>query len=250
LSALRELGCHQNRITGLDVTGLDNLTAVNCKYNYIEKQSDVKGYTGNITFGPQHTPRFRATTDIAGVYAQTSVGVPLVLTGKVVPSDADNQNIVWNIANVGTTGAAISDSTFTATSSGTARVQAAITNGEAVGVDYAKNFYITVNDIYNVIVNGGKSSKTAAEESEIVTITADIAPKGQQFKEWTASSSITFKNPLLAVTTFRMPANEVTVTANFEATAEIADSSSISPFAIAIAVLIAIVVILIIVRKK
>jgi len=50
-----------------------------------------------------------------------------------------------------------------------------------------------------------------------VTITADKALAGQQFKNWTtASAGVTFADTNRASTTFTMPANTVTVAANFE----------------------------------
>ncbi|GBU23184.1 hypothetical protein R80B4_03100 [Fibrobacteres bacterium R8-0-B4] len=50
-----------------------------------------------------------------------------------------------------------------------------------------------------------------------VTISAGTAPNGQIFKNWTAAG-VTLSNPNSASTTFIMPANAVTVTANFETT--------------------------------
>ncbi|GBU23322.1 hypothetical protein R80B4_03239 [Fibrobacteres bacterium R8-0-B4] len=50
-----------------------------------------------------------------------------------------------------------------------------------------------------------------------VSISAGTAPTGQVFKNWTATGgSVTFANANSAVTTFTMPTNAVTVTANFE----------------------------------
>ena len=50
-----------------------------------------------------------------------------------------------------------------------------------------------------------------------VTITSGIAPAGQQFRNWTTESSgVTFADANNQITTFIMPANAVTVTANFE----------------------------------
>jgi uncharacterized protein (TIGR02145 family) len=50
-----------------------------------------------------------------------------------------------------------------------------------------------------------------------VTISAGTAPSGQQFKDWTTSSvGVNFVNENSSTTTFVMPDNVVTVTANFE----------------------------------
>ena len=73
---------------------------------------------------------------------------------------------------------------------------------------------------YAVTVNGGSgvtgSGNYAAGET--VSITAGTPPAGQQFKNWTtASSGVTFADANSANTSFTMPANAVTVTANFGA---------------------------------
>nr|AGS51931.1 cell surface protein [uncultured bacterium contig00003] len=69
---------------------------------------------------------------------------------------------------------------------------------------------------YAVTVVSGTGSGDY-EEGETVFITADAAPQFQQFKNWTTSSAgVTFANANSDTTTFTMPANNVTVTANYE----------------------------------
>ncbi|MGN0142633.1 MAG: DUF6273 domain-containing protein, partial [Roseburia sp.] len=71
---------------------------------------------------------------------------------------------------------------------------------------------------YTVTVNNGSGSGEYAE-NDSVTITADAAPDGQQFKNWVGLEdlSITSGNAASESVTFMMPAKEVTVTANYEA---------------------------------
>ncbi|MDR0438262.1 MAG: S8 family serine peptidase [Bacteroidales bacterium] len=66
---------------------------------------------------------------------------------------------------------------------------------------------------YVVTVNGGTGSGSF-EEGEIVNIQA-IPPSGEQFVDWTADG-VTLEYPNHASTSFAMPANDVTLTANFE----------------------------------
>jgi formylglycine-generating enzyme required for sulfatase activity len=71
----------------------------------------------------------------------------------------------------------------------------------------------TINT-YAVIVNGGSGSGNYAAGTN-VTITATV-PSGQQFTNWTVNSGgATLVNANSASTTFTMPANAVSVTANF-----------------------------------
>ncbi|MDD4564084.1 MAG: S-layer homology domain-containing protein [Eubacteriales bacterium] len=56
-------------------------------------------------------------------------------------------------------------------------------------------------------------------EGAIVTITADAAPDGQRFKEWTGADELEFTegSKTTATAKFKMPANAVTLTAAYEA---------------------------------
>ena len=68
---------------------------------------------------------------------------------------------------------------------------------------------------YTVTVNSGTGSGTYAEGA-VVTITATV-PDGQQFTGWTVNEGgVTLADASNATTTFTMPAQAVTVTANFQ----------------------------------
>ena len=72
------------------------------------------------------------------------VGMPLILTGTVVPEDATNQTISWSIDSVITTEAILTGDTLYITEAGIVVVTATIVNGIAKGTDYVKEFTITV----------------------------------------------------------------------------------------------------------
>lgn len=65
---------------------------------------------------------------------------------------------------------------------------------------------------FSVVVEGGTGSGTYYE-GDLVTITAEV-PANHQFVNWTGD--VTFGNATFITTTFVMPGNSVTVTANFE----------------------------------
>lgn len=70
---------------------------------------------------------------------------------------------------------------------------------------------------YEVTVTNGSGSRNYAQGST-VTITANTAPNGQRFKEWTIESgNITLASSTSDTTTFVMPAGAVSVKANYEA---------------------------------
>lgn len=69
---------------------------------------------------------------------------------------------------------------------------------------------------YAVTVNSGTGDGSYAKDAT-VTITADAAPTGQHFKEWTVvSGGVTLANSTSTTTTFTMPAGAVEVTATYE----------------------------------
>jgi len=99
-------------------------------------------------------------TNITGIPSSAKEGVPLTLTGTVVPAGATNQTIEWSVQNAGTTGAAITDgNTLNTTGPGTAVITATIAGGLASG-SYTQNFIIIVQK----------------DEYFTVTITPDAAP--------------------------------------------------------------------------
>ena len=68
---------------------------------------------------------------------------------------------------------------------------------------------------YTVTVTDGTTDKATAAAGDTVTITAGSPATGYQFKNWTGSG-VTFASATSTVTTFTMPASNVTVTANYE----------------------------------
>jgi hypothetical protein len=101
-----------------------------------------EGWTEFITPGPE----FIAVTNITNVPTTATAFLALTLTGTVVPSNATNQAMIWNVENQGGTGATISGTnTLNTTNSGTVTVKATIANGTAVGTPYTQTFSITVS---------------------------------------------------------------------------------------------------------
>jgi len=73
---------------------------------------------------------------------------------------------------------------------------------------------------YSVTVNGGTGATGSGSYAagDTIHISAGTPPASQQFKNWTTSSAgVTFAKADSSRTSFIMPANAVTVTANFEA---------------------------------
>jgi uncharacterized protein YjdB len=94
----------------------------------------------NVTLAPP-----TVVTNITGVPATVSVGVPLTLTGNVVPSSASHTAITWSVNPLfpNTAGASVTnDNTLTATEAGAVTVTATIVNG-ILGGSYTQDFTVT-----------------------------------------------------------------------------------------------------------
>ncbi len=95
--------------------------------------------------------------------------------------------------------------------------RSAVRNGDWPGANNNKytGFRIVCLPIekFAVTVVNGTADKTEAAEGETVTITINEPPSGKVFDSWTGN--VEFANATATETTFVMPANDVTVTANY-----------------------------------
>ena len=69
---------------------------------------------------------------------------------------------------------------------------------------------------YAINVTNGTANVTHGFAGETITLTADVAPTGPKFKNWTSTPTVTFAKDTAEETTFEMPASAVTITAIFE----------------------------------
>ncbi len=224
---IRDISCDNNRLTGLDVSkSTAGYVLLNCAYNYMPNKSAVIGIDENgwgdlrsRLFEPQHDSLFNAVLNITGAPNQAVIGNPLALSGRVLPSDATNQTIVWSVSDPGTTGATITGGVFLATGGGQAVVKATITNGLASNKNFEKEFTIKAIPTYALTVTGGTGDGNFVQGTP-VTLTASAAPAGQRFKEWSITPSVTFTdgtNAASPTARFAMPAQAVTAAAVYEA---------------------------------
>lgn len=111
---------------------------------------------------------------------------------------------------------------------GAAFVKWTVTGIDTAGLDLTKpelTFIMPLNNVtvkatysemeYSVTVIGGTADKAKAKYGDIVTVTAN-APAGKRFARWTSEGGVSFDNLTSEETTFKMPANSVTITAVFE----------------------------------
>lgn len=96
---------------------------------------------------------FVPVINIVNVPDSTAAGVPLTLTGTVIPENATNQTIIWSVESAGTTGATITDNILNTTGAGIAVVKATIKNGVAENEDYVRNFNIKISEIIGISEN-------------------------------------------------------------------------------------------------
>ncbi|MDE7219918.1 MAG: S-layer homology domain-containing protein [Oscillospiraceae bacterium] len=158
----------------------------------------------------------QAALSITGAPAAIYNGDSFTLT---VSGGSGGGAVTWEIVS----GPATVDGSGTVTVTGTGEIQ--IKAVKAADTNYTQaEAAITLNALtsstlpptqYLVTVNGGTGGGSYAEGAT-VTITATV-PSGQQFTGWTVGEGgVTLANASSATTTFIMPAQAVTVTANFQ----------------------------------
>jgi len=97
---------------------------------------------GNNNDDPPVQPgTFVSVTDITNLSTYSITGELITLSGTIVPANATNKSIIWNLKD-GT--AIIAGNNFFSNADGTVTVEAIIENGRAVGINFVKEFEITV----------------------------------------------------------------------------------------------------------
>ncbi|MDR2968385.1 MAG: hypothetical protein LBV32_02120 [Tannerellaceae bacterium] len=227
-------------------------------YGYAWNASPIITATVTVESSPVPAP----VTDITGVPESMTAGEPLEYEYsniKVVPANATNKSMTWEITDVGTTGATVETGTkieiisvdgvptpvskqimtLHAPNAGEFVLTATIANGAAVGVPYTKDFTITVNGAsgqeYGVVpgtFTGGSvvPDKTAYAENETVTLTITaeagyVLEQISAFKTDDEATTVTLSGTG-DTRTFTMPAYNVTVDASFT-TQQLSDEAAI-----------------------
>ena len=157
------------------------------------------------TYAENQSVTFTSSTEGATIYYTTDGSEPTITCG--VPAGTTAQYTA-PIAVTGTEGQSITT---------TIKAIAVKDRMQNSSVEtFAYTIQIPVPK-YEVTVTNGSGSGNYAQGST-VTITANTAPNGQRFKEWTIESgNITLASSTSDTTTFVMPAGAVSVKANYEA---------------------------------
>ena len=137
-------------------------------------------YSGKaVTFTVTVNAGFVAVTSITGVPEMIVAGAPVTLTVTVLPYNATNKIIVWEVKNTGSTGAIITGAgnVLNATAEGNFTLVAIIANGLEQGVDYTCDFPVKVisEDEY-VPVSDISSLPTVATAGIPLTLEGIIVP--------------------------------------------------------------------------
>ena len=165
-------------------------------------------YASNPT-GPITIPARPAMPDVIGVAPTTAENKDGKITGTA-------PGMKWVLTNMPYDSGDCTDSETTGLAPGPYYVWVEYTNNsfssERVEVEVPS--YENAPK-YLVTVNNGTGDHTEAAEGWTVTVTAGNPPSGQQFTGWTVEPD-TMTVPNTSTTSFTMPAQAVTVTANFE----------------------------------
>jgi uncharacterized repeat protein (TIGR02543 family) len=101
--------------------------------------------TAGITLYAKWEYNFVAVESITGVPSNGIKNSPVSLAGAAAqPAGATNRTIVWSVKTPGAGVSQITGDSFTPSSAGTVTLLATIIQGEDIGVDYTKEFPITI----------------------------------------------------------------------------------------------------------
>jgi len=131
--------------------------------------------------GPGDNDDFVPVTNIVGVKTSVVVGT-VSLGGKVVPSDATNQTIMWSILpNEDDIKGTISGDILTTTKEGDITVRATVENGIAKGKDFIKDIGISVDPFVPVLYI--YYSGPANDEVGEIYLDADVYPEDASYTD-------------------------------------------------------------------
>jgi uncharacterized protein (TIGR02145 family) len=157
-----------------------------------------------------------AGTDAKGA-DNYAAGAAVAISAGTAPSGQQFKN--WTTSSVGVN--FVNENSSTTTFVMPANAVTVTANFEAKPA--TPKYTVTVSSVGIGSSGGGDYVAGAA-----VTISAGKAPDGQQFKEWTSNSNVVFVDEISDTTMFSMPANAVTVTANFVAKAVITQKYTVT----------------------
>jgi hypothetical protein len=175
---------------------------------WIEEMEDITNNNGLITaISPADVsytivPPFTAVTGITDVPTSGTAGTSLALSGTVAPSTATNKDIVWSVADAGTTGASITDNTLTAAYAGTVTVKATIKNGATSSSDYTQNFDITINRKAYTGAAVNAPTLNSRTDKKVVLNTVTMPDQAVEYAKSTTSTAPTDESNWQDATTF------------------------------------------------
>jgi hypothetical protein len=120
-------------------TNAEGIVIINAK---ITESITGDGFTKNFAI---EVFTYVPVEDIIDVPDTAIVGVPLLLTGTVIPENATHQNIIWSVFHAGSTGATITENALHTNSTGVVILTATI-NETLVGTSFTKIFVIEVKE--------------------------------------------------------------------------------------------------------
>ena len=167
--------------------------------------------TSPIIITPATLPAVATGTPFTVAFAASGGTAPYTFS---VLSGAPPPGLTFNATNTALSG--------TPTKAGSYVVFIHVTDSPGVATQHGYSFSIaqgsgggttTPPATYSVTVTNGSASTGSAQPGATVTLTANAAPAGQYFKQWSCNAPVA--SSFAASTTFTMPASNVTVAAQY-----------------------------------
>ena len=116
-------------------------------------------------------------TEITDLPEIAIVNEPFLLTGRVLPEEATNKEIVWSITDPDNTDAIIEGNEFIAFTEGNVQITATVINGLGDGIDFTLDFFLMVKRPEEDIVDPG-ADPPGDDDADVPDDDSELQPAG------------------------------------------------------------------------
>ncbi|MEQ2457554.1 InlB B-repeat-containing protein, partial [Flavonifractor hominis] len=178
-----------------------------------------RGQSRTITFAGLEKPPVVTGVTVSPDTASVQVGATQQFTAEVTGENEPSQAVTWSVEGAQSETTAISDTGLLTVAEDETAETITVTATSVANEKFSGTATVTVTaapvETYTLTVNGGTGSGDY-EAGALVTVTANAPEEGMQFVNWTADG-MKLEDDTASTLTITMPANAVTLTANYEA---------------------------------
>ncbi|MEQ2455772.1 discoidin domain-containing protein [Flavonifractor hominis] len=210
----------ETQLATIDQTGLLTAAEEEGTVKVTATANDGSGVTDEkiITINFADEPVVTGVT-VSPATASVQVGTTRQFTAVVTGENEPDQAVTWSVEDAQSETTTISDDGLLTVAEDETAETLTVTATSVANEEISGTATVTVTaapvETYTLTVNGGTGSGEYEAGAQI-TVTADAPEAGMQFVNWTAEG-VELEDDTATTLTITMPANAVTLTANYEA---------------------------------